>query len=380
MRKYAMKNEKFSLKNQLFNPIKVAKIANEIHIVFPDFIVNDFIEEVVSKFPVLELKQRIQHLAFCLKNHLPKCYCEALNVLLKSLPEPLSPKRADNDFGDFIYAAYSAFVAQFGCTAQSVQLSLHALEEITQRFSAEYAIRVFINAFPEETFNAMQNWQSHPNYHVRRLVSEGTRPRLPWGIKTNYDLKNTETLLDVLHSDKTRFVTRSVSNHLNDVSKSNPDFVIQKLTYWKMQQKQDSKELDFIVRHALRTLIKAGNKKALAFIGMSIQPKVYIENMQISSSVQMNNYLDFSFTVKALESCLLTIDYVLHFQNSSKQMKSKKVFKIKQIELKKKESISVHKRHQMKQFMSTKTLYAGRHAWSLQINGDIVKHDEFDLV
>jgi 3-methyladenine DNA glycosylase AlkC len=374
-----MEKEKFSLKDQLFNEGKIIKIANDIARVYPAFKKDKFIKNVVQSFPELELKQRITHITECLRNHLPESYPEALEIILNSLPEPCNPTLNDNDFGDFIYAAHGQFVAQFGCSEEFLELSLDALEAITMRFSAEYAIRNFINAFPEKTLNRIQHWSKHLHYHVRRLASEGTRPKLPWGMKIGLSVEAPLSILDTLHADSTRFVTRSVANHLNDIAKTHPDLVLERLNHWKKQKLQNPKELDFIIRHALRTLIKKGDNRALELIGISALPKIQIQKITVSESVQMNENLEKSIAIVAQEDCALLIDYVIHFQNSKGEMNSVKVFKWKQILVKKNEQIQLSKRHEMKQFMTTRTLYPGKHQWSLQVNGEIVHQQEFEL-
>jgi 3-methyladenine DNA glycosylase AlkC len=374
-----IEKDKFSLKDQLFNVEKITKIAGDIQRVNPDFNREEFVHDVLKKFPELELKQRINHISFCFQKHLPQNFPDALEILLQSLPEPCNPNLNDNDFGDFIYAAYGDFVAQYGCSAEFLVLSLDALEQITMRFSAEYAIRNFINAFPDETFKKIEEWTSHPHYHVRRLASEGTRPKLPWGMKIGLDVNQALPLLDTLHSDSTRFVTRSVANHLNDIAKSHPELVIERLKHWKKEQKQSTKELDFIIRHALRTLIKKGYSAALKLIGISAKPNIEIKQISVSESVQMNTYLEKSIALIVIEDCTLLIDYVIHFQNSKGEMNSVKVFKWKQISVKKNETIQLSKRHEMRQFMTTRTLYPGKHQWSLQVNGEIVHRHDFEL-
>lgn len=374
-----MEKEKFSLKDQLFNERKITKIADDIQRVFPDFKREQFGEEVLSRFPELELKQRITHIAECLRNHLPESYPDALEIIINSLPEPCDSTLNDNDFGDFIYAAHGHFVAQFGCSEEFLELSLDALEAITMRFSAEYAIRNFINAFPEKTLNRIQHWSKHPHYHVRRLASEGTRPKLPWGMKIGLSVEAPLSILDTLHADSTRFVTRSVANHLNDIAKTHPDLVLERLNHWKKQKLQNPKELDFIIRHALRTLIKNGDSRALELIGISALPKIQIQKIAVSDTVQMNEYLEKSIAFVVKENCALLIDYIIHFQNSKGEMNSVKVFKWKQILVKKNEQIQLDKRHEMKQFMTTRTLYPGKHQWALQVNGTIVHRHDFEL-
>ncbi|MBM3580217.1 MAG: hypothetical protein FJX34_05545, partial [Alphaproteobacteria bacterium] len=155
------------LKDILFNEIKIAKIAREIQSTHPDFEGEKFVLDVVAKFPELELKARISWIAACLRKYLPADYRLATNIIIRSLPLPNNPDLSDNDFGDFIYAAYAEYVAMSGCSKSDLAFSLKALYEITQRFSAEDAIRYFINAFPEESLTELQKWSGDSHYHVR---------------------------------------------------------------------------------------------------------------------------------------------------------------------------------------------------------------------
>lgn len=374
-----MSEEKFSLKDHLFNPPKIEGIATEIQSVHPEFEKEKFVAEVVEKFPELELKERIYHICECLKKHLPNNYREAVEVLIKSLPKPCNPNLSDDDFGDFIYAPYHHFVAVYGCNSDDLAFSLQALEELTMRFSAEDAIRYFINAFPKETMAKMMAWTKHPHYHVRRLASEGSRPKLPWCQKIDIEPESTLPILNHLFSDKTRYVTRSVANHLNDISKINPTLVINTLKQWKKEGIQNTKEMDFIIRHALRTLIKNGDKKALEIIGIKENPAVDVSVSSLSKKVKMDNHFSFTLTLTSKESAHVLLDYIIHFQNKSGEMNSKKVFKLKQLKLKANEQIEISKKHLMRQFMTTRTLYVGQHMWQLQVNGKIVTEEAFEL-
>ena len=141
--------EKFSLKDELFNPPKVEKLANEIAKVYPAFKDTDFTKEVLEKFPSLELKERIYHIREMLYLYLPSEYDRAIEIILKALPLELDPTKSDDDFGDFIYAPYGDYVATYGCSQEHLELSLFSLCEITKRFSMEDAIRSFINSFPK---------------------------------------------------------------------------------------------------------------------------------------------------------------------------------------------------------------------------------------
>ncbi|MEO0458948.1 MAG: DNA alkylation repair protein, partial [Cyanobacteria bacterium P01_A01_bin.114] len=191
----------FSLKDQLFNPEKVNYLGTLITQAFPEFSQQQFHQAVVTAFPKLELKERIAHITACLHQYLPDDYPGALAIILRSLPPELDPSKTDDDFGDFIFAPLSLFVATYGCTADYLNSSLNALKEITKRFSAEDAVRYFINAFPSETFSFLLDCAKDDNYHVRRWASEGTRPKLPWSQKLITDYKQPLPLLEILYGD-----------------------------------------------------------------------------------------------------------------------------------------------------------------------------------
>lgn len=375
-----MEKEKFSLKDQLFNATKVDKIASELARVYPEFDQQDFTFRIVQQFPNLELKERIHCIKHELRGSLPDDFKQAVTIILHSLPEPCNPNLSDDDFGDFIYAPYGEFIASFGCSKEYLHFSLKALEEITTRFSMEYAIRPFLNEFPEETYAVVNTWIDHPHYHVRRLASEGTRPKLPWGMKISSAIHLAIPLLHALHQDKTRFVTRSVANHLNDISKIDSSLALDILNQWFKEGKQNAQELKFITKHALRTLIKRGDEHALRFIGFDSNLKVNVTIKSISSVVKMNEDFVFEIELAADQPSQVIVDYLIHFQNKRGEMNSVKVFKLKQFELRKDESIVLAKRHTMVQLRSTKTLCPGAHKFVLQVNGNQVLSHDFQLI
>ena len=236
-------SEKFFLKDELFNPKKVHLLASELKSVYPPFQQKEFESEVVSAFVELELKARITHIAKMLKKYLSNDYETAVNIILKALPPELDPTLNDDDFGDFIYAPYGEFVMLYGCNEEYLELSLDALAEITKRFSVEFAIRDFINAFPKESLAMLKRCALSKNYHQRRLASEGLRPKLPWAKRLTIDYHEPLELLELLYGDQTRYVTRSVANHLNDIAKVDAPLVLETLKRWRASKKQSQKEM-----------------------------------------------------------------------------------------------------------------------------------------
>lgn len=375
-----MEKEKFLLKDHLFKAEKVAFLANAIQKVYPSFQNEAFQKAVVEAFPNLELKGRIAHIRQCLKDFLPPNYADAITIILKALPPPLDENLTDNDFGDFIFAPYSDFVAHFGCSETHLERSLAAIKALTKRFSAEDAIRYFLNAFPKETLAQLHIWASDTNYHVRRLCSEGTRPKLPWSQKIGLQATETLPLLAQLFSDKTRYVTRSVANHLNDIAKTKPDLVIETLKNWGQLGKQTSTEMAFIKKHALRTLVKDGHPEALALLGFGDSKHIVLSDLQFNTSIKLNEYLNFSFVLYTATTKTLAVDYILRFQNKQGQLGSKKVFKLQTFLLQENTNIMLNKRHLFRANMTTRTFYGGVHKVEIQVNGTILGTFQFDLI
>jgi 3-methyladenine DNA glycosylase AlkC len=364
-------SEKFSLKDELFNPHKVEYLAGLIKKAYPAFEDDNFIKNIVKKLPKLELKQRIFWITDNITLYLPDDFTRAIDIILQSLPPELDATKTDDDFGDFIFAPFGYFVVNNGCNDAHLELSLYALSEITKRFTVEDAIRYVINAYPQQSFAFMQKMAISTHYHQRRLASEGLRPKLPWCIGLDFEYQRAIQILDMLYYDKTRFVVRSVANHLNDIAKIDANLVVQTLTKWQQQDKQqDSKQWQFLVKHSLRTLVKKGDTNALQFLGFNPHPRVHITHFCIkNNTINLGDYLEFSFTITGCEK--LIIDYQIHYPNNTK-----KVFKIKQLHLKNTQHIT--KKHLFKA-MTTKKLYSGLHTIQLQINGKLMDTQEFFL-
>jgi 3-methyladenine DNA glycosylase AlkC len=361
--------ERFSLKDHLFNRGSVTALAEQVRTASDVFDADAFVAEVMEGLPERELKQRIDWISLCLRRHLPSNYRDAVRVILSALPPRLDENLTDNDFGEFIHAPYAHFVAEYGRTAGDLEFSLEALREITMRFSAEFAIRDFINAFPEPTLATIASWASDPNYHVRRLCSEGTRPTLPWARKLVTPVAAPIPILDQLFTDPTRYVTRSVANHLNDISKVDPDLTLATLQRWQATGDQGPAEMRFILRHATRTLIKKGHPGAMALWGMSPDPKVSVVDLQWTPVVAMGEALEFSFDLVAEEDAEVIVDYVVTFRGRVAGMTGRKVFKLKSLSLGAGERARVTKRHPMRAGMTTRQLHPGAHEFQLQING-----------
>lgn len=367
----------FSLKDHLFNEDRVRFLAGCFARSQPGFDERQFTRRVMKRLTDLELKQRIGLIAETLGQFLAQDFKIASKQILSALPPELDPNRTDDDFGDFIIAPLGEFVVRNGLGDEHVDVSLRTLKEITKRFSMEDSIRHFINRFPERTLREFRKWASDKNYHVRRLVSESTRPRLPWSGRLTIEHTVPLPLLDQLHADSTRYVTRSVANHLNDISKVDPELVLETLRRWQRLGNQTPEELDWICRHALRTLVKQGHRQTMLFLGLRTTPKVVTSAIELaSSSINPGQALEFGITITAQRDESLVVDYVIDFIKANGSW-SPKVFKAKRLELKRGESIRVRKRHTLRADATTYRLFPGTHRLTIQINGTPGESTEF---
>lgn len=372
----------FSLRDHLFNRQKVVYLGELFARADHSFDADTFVKKVMTRLKQLELKQRIVWIAEVLEEQLPRDFADAVDVITKALPEPLDPSLTDNDFGDFIFAPLDEYVVRNGLDSVNVQLSLGTLKEITQRFSMEDAIRYFINAHEDETLATLNLWASDRNYHVRRLVSEGTRPLLPWSGRLKMDAEKAIPLLDQLYFDATRYVTRSVANHMNDIAKKNPALAIATLKGWQAAGKQDPEEMGWIVRHSLRTLIKQGNQDALELLGYGTQPMISVENLVVAphaAQLQLGQHLEFSFTIRAHGEGDLMVDYIIDFQKANNRTASR-VFKLKKMRLQSGDTVALTKRHLFPADSTTLRFYLGKHTLTLQINGQFFASQTFTLI
>jgi 3-methyladenine DNA glycosylase AlkC len=368
----------FALKDQLFNPSAVSELGERLADAMSAFPRRAFEERVLSGFPSRELKERIDWIVLCLEEFLPRDLETAIGILERALPPPLDPSLSDNDFGKFIWVVPGEYVAKHGCAEEHLSLSLTFLRESTKRFSAEWAIRPFILRFPDQTLEFLRKCAEDENYHVRRLASEGSRALLPWGVRASFSPEITLELLEVLHRDPTRYVTRSVANSMNDLSKSEPTLVLEALTRWQESGAQAPEELLWMTRHALRTLRKGGHPQALGLLGYTAKPLVKIAKIEAPHRVNIGE--DFSWSAHLQSEARQTVHIALEIgflrQNGTHAGKR---FVVKDGELKKGATLSLQKRISLRP-MTTRTLYPGEHRALLFINGKEHDRRTFQLI
>jgi 3-methyladenine DNA glycosylase AlkC len=368
----------FLLKDHLFNPGSVAELAAEYGARVAGFDADGFVAECVPSLAGKELLERLDWIADCVEARLATTFAEMADQLEAAMPVALDPSKQDDDFGRFIHAVPGILAVRHGLELHRDR-ALDLLHAATKRFSMEFYIRPFVNRWPKETLARLQIWANDENYHVRRLVSEGLRPRLPWAKSITLDPMAPMSYLDHLHADPTRYVTRSVANHLNDIAKFDPGRVVATLEDWRVQARQDDKELTWMTRHALRTLVKLGDPKALALLGYDADAQVTLTSMTLCPQ---NPAIGEVMTLEA-ELCAdaltpVVVDYVIWFRKSDGS-EAPKVFKIKQAEIAPGRPLTLTKKHRFKGDATTFRLYPGAHRLALQVNGRQLKSIAFDL-
>lgn len=371
-------SEGFSLKDHLFNAETTAQLGHEFAQAVPGFDRKKFERAALDGFPDRELMARLEWLADCIETQLPGDFDEMADLLEAAMPPPLSPDLTDDDFGHFIHAVPGILAVRHGLKNHRDR-ALALIYAATQRFSMEFYIRAFLNEWPDETLAALREWARDENYHVRRLVSEGTRPKLPWARAIRLTPDQAFPLLDQLHADPARYVTRSVANHLNDLSKITPDSVVERLAHWRRLKEQDAKELDWMTRHALRSLVKSGHAGALSLLGFRTDIAFQVALELPAQPVVIGQTLDFSASIRAPVSVPALVDYRITFARPGGKT-GKKVFKLKQGKCGPDSPLLLAKSHKLKAAATTFTWHPGRHSLTLQVNGIDCAHAEFDVV
>ncbi|MEX0287463.1 MAG: hypothetical protein AB3N23_22905 [Paracoccaceae bacterium] len=370
--------EAFSLKDHLFNAETLGQLAGEFEAGVPGFDGARFVEESLSRFDELGLLERMEWMADCLEPQLPGDFPAMAEALEAAMPPPLDPSLKDDDFGHFIHAMPGILAVRHGLEDHR-ERALDLLHAATQRFSMEFYIRPFLNRWTKEVLARMEDWVEDDNYHVRRLVSEGTRPKLPWAKAVTIGHAETLPLLDRLHGDGTRYVTRSVANHLNDIAKIEPDLVVGRLEAWQDEGRQGAKELGWMTRHALRTLVKGGHGGALRLLGFDPEAAVEVVRFDVPGRATVGEKLPISVALRAGARTPVIVDYVFWRRRSSGEL-APKVHKLKQVVLKSGEVLKLEKAHHLKGDATTYSLFPGPQRIDLQINGRIVAEAPFELL
>jgi 3-methyladenine DNA glycosylase AlkC len=355
------------LKN-MYTPELLGKLAAEIHKHYSKFDKQKFLDTVFdAEWPQRELKQRMRHITNSVHQYLPVSYTKQVEILSKAAPR----------FNGFIAMFFPDFVETFGLNDPDI--SIPALEEFTQYSSSEFAVRPFIIKYEKRMLKQHLQWSKHKNHHVRRLASEGIRPRLPWAMALPAFKKDPVPLLAILENlkeDESEYVRRSVANNLNDISKDNPTVVLGIIKRWKNL----SKETDWIVKHASRGLLKKGHTEALQSFGLNHAVKSEVLNLKLSrTKLAIGESFDFSFTLGINEKKAhdLRVEYKIYFMKANGKQ-SAKVFQIGTYKLKPLQKTPFKRTHKFAD-LTTRKHHAGAHKLVVVVNGQEVAEKAFQL-
>ena len=353
------------LKN-LYSHSLINSIAAEFKLTYPKFSSKAFINETLhDDWPELELKQRMHRVAATLGHYLPPHFPDAVDILL-----PVADK-----FTGLEHLLFPDFIEQFG--QNHFRVSMKALEQLTSGSSSEFAIRPFIKQWPDKTMKQMKNWSCSKNEHIRRLASEGCRPRLPWAMALPDYKRDPTNVLDIilkLINDESLYVRRSVANNLNDISKDNPNLVVK----IAKQHIGISTQSDWVIKHACRGLLKQGHKQVLQIFGYTDASHVTLNNFKVNKKILMGDKINFEFelTTNSKELGKLRLEFIINFRKANGKL-APKVFKISEGEY------TQSTKHFAKYFsfkkISTRKYYSGDHTISIIINGVNVATKDFKL-
>ncbi|MCU0430741.1 MAG: DNA alkylation repair protein [Cytophagaceae bacterium] len=331
-----------------------------------------FLQDILSNsWDSLELKQRMRRLAEVMHHHLPKGF-EHSQPIICQLTEKVF--QGTSQSYSLHYMFIPEFIHLYGL--EDLTRSIAAMECVTRFSSCEFAIRPFLISYPDKMLDLCLRWATHKHEMVRRLASEGCRPRLPWGMSVPWIKKHPEKILpilEILKNDSSETVRRSVANNLNDIAKDHPSIVIDILKRWKGM----GENTDKLLRHASRTLLKQSNKTALAAFGIKKIKGLQLTQFRVlTKKINLGQTLHFEFEVQVPSASLIRIEYGIDYVKANGKT-SRKIFQLSETELKK-GTHSFSKKQILKDF-TTRKHYAGKHGICLMINGEEMAQASFVL-
>lgn len=358
----------------MYNPQFFEKLCPVLKEVIPQFEERQFIYSVFdTTWPDLELKQRTRHVTKALRKFLPKEYPKAVEMVV-AISNLLRKKETEQRYP---YIFLPDFIELYGL--EHFHLSMNAIEESTKLISAEFAIRPFLLRYPIETLNYMMKWSEHPEASVRRLSSEGCRPRLPWGMGIPALKKDPSLILPILENlkaDPSDSVRRSVANNLNDIAKDHPEVALRIAKKWQGR----TTATDWVIKHGCRTLLKKGDQSILTLHGFNPKAKGVVDKFQVTSEIKIGDYLDFNFSFlnKEKKATLFRLEYAIEYLTRSGK-KSLKVFKITENTFAVSEPVYFKKRQSFKDF-TTRKHFKGKHCIRILSNGKELANEEFFVI
>lgn len=353
------------LKN-LYSKQLIESIARDISEVHEAFSEKKFIKTVFeSPWKTLELKQRMRKVSQTLGVFLPSNFKSAIEIL----------RTVSDNYSGLEHMLFADFVEIYGIADTTT--SFNALEHFTKNSSAEFAIRPFIIKYPEESMKIMTRWSASDDEHVRRLASEGCRPRLPWAMALPQFKQDPQPVLAIILNmldDHSLYVRRSVANNLNDISKDNPETVIN----IAQQHYGQSERVNWVLKHACRGLLKQGKPQVMKLFGFSKPDHVEVHALNLSKKVSFGGLLEFDFELSTNQCGLgkLRLEFVIDFVKATGN-KAPKIFKISEGNYQE-QTRKISKNFSFKP-ISTRKYYPGTHKLTIVVNGQKTVEQEFEL-
>lgn len=362
----------------LFSEELITQTGQALQQVNCDFDQSQFEQQVFDKgWEDREFKERMHHIADVVRLHLSDEFKDVVQELYVMIAYLKSSGADKVKFAELAYVFIPDIIEKYGI--DYFEISVAAFEIITPFTTCEFAVRPFIIKYQDKMLDKVQEWTKHENEHVRRLASEGSRSRLPWGMAIQSFKRNPEPVLPILEAlknDSSEYVRKSVANNLNDISKDNPETVVEIAKQWK----GNTKETDWIVKHACRTLLKSGNSEVLQLFGFAPPDKIELNDFVLNSNtIKIGDELEFSFTLNNLSSKSekVRLEYAIYYMKKNGSL-SKKVYKISEKEYLA-NSVSKVARKQSFKVVTTRKFHVGEHVLSVIINGKEVEERTFDL-
>ncbi|SEN19831.1 3-methyladenine DNA glycosylase AlkC [Pseudomonas sp. ok272] len=354
---------------EIFNAERFEHIAAEVRAVYPAFDAPAFLAMANDGLDSLSVMQRMARVGECLHAVLALDYEQVLEILYALAPRLNS---------SFVSISLAQYVATYGL--HDYERSMAALKYFTPFGSSEFAVRHFLRSDFERSMALLHDWSRDADEHVRRLASEGCRPRLPWSFRlepVQADPRLAAAILDNLKADSSLYVRKSVANHLNDVTKDHPEWVLGLIEGWSLENPHTA----WIAKHALRSLIKQGNPRALAIIGAGGKPEVRIHDLKVEPAViRLGERITLSFDLHSTspDAQRLVVDYAIDYVKASGAT-SNKVFKLKGLTLPGHARQTLGRAQQVRD-MTTRKHYAGVHAVHIMVNGERLGSIAFEIV
>lgn len=326
----------------------------------------------------LELTPRLAHVARALHHAFGEDYERGIKALLRMLALEEKDGMARSKGLSFVHWPMAMYIEHYGTHNES--LSLQAMERVTCFFSCEFAVRPFLSANPHGVLEKLLGWARDENLHVRRNASEGIRPRLPWGRVLTLFVEQPELcfpILETLRTDPEEYVRRSVSNCLNDIAKDHPALLMDLLTAWDRAPNAHS---HWIKSRALRTLVKAGDARALALLGFVKAPVRVLKLRVDRKRYKVGDTCVFQFEVQndSAQPVDLAIDYRIHYRKANGESRPK-TFKLRTLKLAGHTRVQISKKQHLRA-ISTRRYHPGQHAVDIAVNGQLSAPVSFELL